>query len=153
MGKSKKTPPALPRRRHGILVEDPFAWLKDPAYPKLKSKRILGFLKTENARTAAWLRPRKRLAQRLYREMKGRIPKADAGVPVKDGPYFYGWRFKAGAEYRVWTRRKGKRGREVVLLDENARARGKKYYALGTLEASPDHRLLAFSEDTNGSET
>ncbi|HXV73227.1 MAG TPA: prolyl oligopeptidase family serine peptidase, partial [Sphingomonadales bacterium] len=130
-----------------------FAWLKDPAYPKLKSRRIVRFLKAENARTAAWLCPRKKLIERLYREMKGRIPKMDEGVPVKDGPYFYGWRFRRGAEYRVWTRRKGARGREEVLLDENARARGKKYYALGAFEASPDHRLLAFSEDVSGTET
>jgi len=140
-------------RRHGHALEDPFAWLKDPAYPKLKSRRILAFLKAENARTAAWLRPRQKLVARLYREMRGRIPKADKGVPVKDGPYDYSWRFKRGAQYRVWTRTRGKRGREKVVLDENVRAKGKQYYALGALQASPDHRLLVFSEDVNGSET
>jgi oligopeptidase B len=157
MGKSEKTPRARVSpfrfRRHGIAVEDPYAWLKDKAYPKLKSKRILRYLEAENAYTRAWFRPRQRRVEALFREMKGRIPAADAAVPVRDGPYFYGSRFKKGAQYRVWTRRKGARGREAVLLDENARARGKKYYALGALQVSPDHRLLAFSEDASGSET
>lgn len=150
MAKSSNGLKASPRRRSS--GEDPFAWLKDPAYPKLKSKRILSFLRAENARTARWFRPHTKLVNGLYHEIKGRLPKTDAGVPVKDGPYGYSWRYPKGRQYRIWVRRKHQSSHEEIVLDENQRAKGKKYYALGGHSVSPDHRLLVFSEDVNGSE-
>ena len=35
--------------RHGVTVEDPWAWLKDPGYPEVKDPEILGYLEAENA--------------------------------------------------------------------------------------------------------
>lgn len=132
--------------------DDPFAWLKDRAYPKLTSQRILAFLKSENTRTQRWFRPHTKLVNALYREMKDRLPKTDEGVPVKDGLYDYSWRYRKGHQYRVWVRRRRGALREEIVLDENQRAKGKTYYALGAHAISPDHRFVAFSEDVNGSE-
>ena len=46
-------PRAEPRpyryERHGYAIEDPYAWLRDPAYPKVEDKDILAYLKAENA--------------------------------------------------------------------------------------------------------
>ena len=36
--------------------------------------------------------------------------------------------------------------------DENELAQGKSYFRLGRFRVSPDHRLLAYSTDTSGSE-
>ena len=41
---------------------------------------------------------------------------------------------------------------EEVLLDENQLALGHEYFALGDLAVSPDHRLLAYTVDTDGNE-
>jgi oligopeptidase B len=41
---------------------------------------------------------------------------------------------------------------EIVMFDENRLAAGHDYFALGNLAVSPDHRWLAYSVDTNGSE-
>lgn len=41
---------------------------------------------------------------------------------------------------------------EEVLLDENAEAARFDFYMVGGLEASPDHKLLAYAEDTSGNE-
>ncbi len=43
--------------------------------------------------------------------------------------------------------------KEVVLVDENELAKGQKYFRIGALSVSRNHQLLAYSTDTNGSET
>jgi Prolyl oligopeptidase, N-terminal beta-propeller domain len=41
---------------------------------------------------------------------------------------------------------------EEVLLDENEAAVGHAFYMTANVEVSPDHRLLAYGEDTTGNE-
>ena len=41
---------------------------------------------------------------------------------------------------------------EQVLLDENAEAEGHEYFQCQAFDVSPDHRLLAWSCDTDGGE-
>ena len=55
-------------------------------------------------------------------------------------------------QYAIHCRREGEKGRETVILDENKLAKGQKYFSLGDAEASPDHRLLAYTTDTKGDE-
>lgn len=43
-------------------------------------------------------------------------------------------------------------GEEEILLDENAEAAKHSFYIVGALETSPDHKLLAYAEDTTGGE-
>src|SRR5437016_1088986 len=33
---------------HGVTIEDPYAWLRDPAYPQVNDPDVLGYLKAEN---------------------------------------------------------------------------------------------------------
>jgi oligopeptidase B len=139
-------------RHHGITLEDPYDWLYDRAYPELKNKEVLEYLKAENAYTKAVMAPYKDFSETLFREMKGRIAEQDEGVPARDGPYLYSWRYSGGSQYKVWFRNPADGGNEEIILDENARAKGKEYYRLGGLAVSPDHSLLAWSEDFNGSE-
>ena len=41
---------------------------------------------------------------------------------------------------------------EEVLLDENSEAARFDFYMVGGLEHSPDHKLVAYAEDTSGNE-
>ena len=41
---------------------------------------------------------------------------------------------------------------EEILLDENAEAARFDFYMVGGLEPSPNHKMLAYAEDTSGNE-
>ena len=74
-------------------------------------------------------------------------------MPVKDGNYFYQWRFAPGAQYRTWTRWPvGEPDAVETLLDETALADGHDYFSLGAFSVSHDGRYLAYSTDTSGAE-
>jgi oligopeptidase B len=86
--------------------------------------------------------------------MRGRIQESDISVPEKIDDYYYYSRSETGKQYGIFCRKKGSLdAKEEVLLDENELAKGQKYFRIGTLSVSRDHQLLAYSTDTNGSET
>lgn len=154
---TKLTPPIAKQKNHqsihhGVTLNDPYNWLYDRSYPEVKDEEVLDYLREENAYTKAVMAPFSELSETIFQEMKGRMAEKDEGVPSKDGNYFYSWRFKKGTEYRIWFRTDLEGKNEEVLLDENQRAEGHDYYRLGGLEISPDHTLMAWSEDNSGSE-
>jgi oligopeptidase B len=142
---------------HGITIEDPYAWLRDKDYPKVDDPEILAYLKAENAYFEERMRNQSMLVEALFEEMKGRIQEDDASVPYPDGDWLYWWAFETGGQYRNWYRRprgttEGDTSRDQLILSEPKLAEGKAYFRLGTLEVSPDGRLLAYSTDSNGAE-
>ena len=154
-------PPTAARRpfsltRHGVTVEDPWAWLRDPGYPDVKDKDVLAYLKAENAFFEQAMAPRKTLTDTLFAEMKGRIKEDDKSVPQKDGDYVYWRAFEIGAQYRKWYRRpvaaETDGSEDQLILDEPALAEGHEYFRLGAMSVSPDGRYLAYAIDNNGSE-
>ncbi|HKY79918.1 MAG TPA: S9 family peptidase, partial [Sphingobium sp.] len=153
--------PAAARRpfsftRHGVTVEDPWAWLRDPGYPEVKDKDVLAYLEAENAFFESAMAPRKALTDQLFQEMKGRIKEDDKSVPQKDGDYVYWRAFEIGGQYRKWYRRpvaaKMDGSEDQLILDEPALAEGHDYFRLGALSVSPDGRYLVYAIDNNGSE-
>lgn len=138
--------------RHGVTVEDPWAWLRDPGYPNVTDKDVLAYLEAENAYYEAVMEPLKPLADTLFQEMRGRIKEDDATVPQKDGAYVYWTDHETGGEYRRWWRRPVEGGADELILDEPKLAEGHDYFRLGGLSVSPDDRLLAYAIDDNGSE-
>jgi len=151
------TPPVAPRRphsftAHGITIDDPYAWLKDPGYPEVTDPDILGYLATENAYFEAVMAPLKPMTDALYEEMKARIKEDDRSVPQKDGDWLYWTAFETGGQYRKWWRKPVAGGPDELILDEPALAAGKEYFRLGALSVSNDGRLLAYAIDDNGSE-
>jgi len=138
--------------RHGVRIEDPWHWLRDPKYPEVDDPDVLAYLKAENAYFDDWKAEHQALLDELFGEMKGRIKEDDSSVPIRDGDWLYWWAFKPGAQYRTWYRKPASGGEEEVLLDEPAEAEGRDYFRLGALEVSPDGKLLATLADYDGSE-
>jgi oligopeptidase B len=138
--------------RHGVTIEDPWAWLRDPGYPEVKDEAVLTYLKAENAYFEAAMAPHAGLVESLFEEMKGRIKEDDSSVPVKDGDWLYWWAFEAGAQYRQWWRKPVRGGADRLIFDEPAEAEGKDYFRLGALAVSPDGRFAATLVDDDGSE-
>jgi oligopeptidase B len=138
--------------RHGVTIEDPWHWLRDPKYPQVDDPGVLDYLKAENAFFDGWKAQHQALIDQLFEEMKGRIKEDESSVPVRDGDWLYWWAFKPGAQYRTWYRKAVGRGDDQVLLDEPVEAEGREYFRLGALEVSPDGKLLATLADYDGSE-
>ncbi len=132
---------------HGRKWTDEYRWLQ-----KADDPEVLSYLKAENAYAEKALAPAQRLQAKLYKEIRSRVKENDMSVPVKDGPYFYYSRTKKGREYAIHCRKRGERGKEEVILDENELAKGSDYFSLGASSISPDHTLLAYTTDTKGAE-
>ncbi len=139
--------------RHGITVEDPYAWLRDPGYPEVNDPEILAYLEAENAYFEQHMAPLEGLVEEIYTELKNRQPSEDESVPYTRNGYRYQRRYEKDAQYRTWYRAPTDTPEAwTVLLDERELAEGLEYFALGALSVSPDGMRLAYSTDTNGSE-
>lgn len=137
---------------HGVTIDDPWAWLKDPEYPDVKNREILAYLEEEIAYFEALMAPHRPLVDRLYEEMKARIKEDESSVPQKDGDWLYWTAFETGGQYRKWWRKPVAGGPDELLLDEPALAEGKGYFRLGAFAVSNDGMKLAYAIDDNGSE-
>jgi len=137
---------------HGVTVEDPYHWLRDPGYPEVTDAEVLAHLEAENAWFEARMKPLQPNIETLLAEMRGRIKEADKSVPQKDGDWLYWIEYEDGAEYKKWWRRPVAGGPDELILDEVALAEGLEYFRLGALSVSSDGRLLAWAVDDNGSE-
>ncbi len=158
--------PPQPERRphvlelHGRTRTDDYYWLRDDNWqavmrdPSVLRADIRAHLEAENAYTEAMLAHTAPLQDALFEEMKGRIKEDDATVPVPDGPYAYYSRFETGGQHPLLCRgsRDNPQASEEVLLHGDRLAEGHDYFSLGGVAYSPDHRLLAFATDTQGSE-
>jgi oligopeptidase B len=138
--------------RHGVTIEDPYNWLRDPKYPVVEDEQVLSYLKAENAYFDAAMKPHAGLVEILFEEMKGRIKEDDSSVPLRDGDWLYWAAFKPGSQYRDWFRKPVAGGDDQLIFSENAEAEGKEYFRLGAFAASPDGKLLATLVDDDGSE-
>jgi oligopeptidase B len=161
---SASKPPAA--RREPKVIEqlgrtrtDDYAWMKDENWrevlrdPSVLRADVREHLEAENAYTKAMLAGTEALQNQLFTEMKGRIKEDDSSAPTPDGPWDYYVRYEIGAEHPVHARRpRGQEEGEVVLLDEDALAKGKAFFQVGAASHSPDHQLYAWAADEQGSE-
>ena len=145
--------PSAPKRpqefsNHGDVRNDPWFWLRDIDDPQTKE-----YLEAENAYTEAIMEPENDLREKLFEEMRGRIKEDDSTVPQKDGDYYYYTRFEDGSQYPIFVRKHlSLDAQEEVILNVNELAADLDYCRVGSLENSPDHKLLAYSMDSDGSE-
>jgi oligopeptidase B len=108
--------------------------------------RVLAYLEAENAYTEAMTAHTAALRDTLYREMLGRLKQTDLSVPYRKDGYWYYTRTEEGKSYPIFCRRAARwQAPEEVVLDQNARAAGKKYHGLGGLDVSPTARACSSS--------
>jgi len=143
---------------HGVDLHDDYAWLRASNWqeamrePQKLPADIAGYLEAENAYYEAAMADTVDLQARLVEEMRGRIKEDDSSVPRDHGPFAYAMRFAEGAEYPLFTRTPRDGGAEQVVLDVNVEAAAQAYFQLGRSQVSPDHEVLAWTADVNGSE-
>jgi oligopeptidase B len=153
----RPAPPVVERRDDP--GGDPYAWLKAENWrqvmrdPQALAADIRCHLEAEETYLNAVMAPFAELRERLYWEMRGRLAEADESPPQADGPWLYYTRFVEGGEQPLHCRRRRDGdGREAVLIDGNAEAAAYGFYRIGMARHSPDHRLIAYTLDTTGSE-
>ena len=159
------TPPVAGERphsfiRHGITVEDPWHWLRDPNYPEVEDADILAYLAAENDYFQAKMFPHRELTDTIFEEIKAREQPDLSSVPWKRGEWYYQWRYEEESQYRIWQRwpvsdpnaREAPTANVMTILDEPALAEGFEYFSLGTMSVSNDGDMLAYGTDTDGSE-
>ena len=143
-------PPIATRRphrleRHGDVRVDEYYWLRDRDDPEVRA-----YLEAENAYLEDRLRHVRELRERLFEEIKRRIPQTDVSAPYRDGTHRYYWRYEDGRQYRIHCRSPLDAGGEQIILDVNALAEGHEFCDAAILDVSPDERLLAYAVDTVG---
>ncbi len=138
--------------RHGVIIEDPYHWLRDPAYPQVTDEGVLAYLTAERDYFDRAMAPHAALVEQLFEEMKGRIKEDESSVPVRDGEWLYWWAYRPGAQYRTWYRKRVAGGEDEIVFDEATEAEGLDYFSMSALQVSPDGRLAAVLVDDSGSE-
>jgi len=165
-----QTRPPLARRVETEITQlgrtrmDPYHWLKDENWqqvmqdPSVLRADIRTYLEAENSYTRDQLEtPLARLTDTLFSEMRGRIREDDQSLPDIDGPYAYLTRYRTGGEYPIYARKPAGQiyqteSEDTILLDGDVMAQGKPYFSFNEVAHSPDHKLIAFAVDEQGSE-
>lgn len=133
---------------HGHTRVDDYYWLREKTNPD-----VIAYLEAENEYTKALTAHTDDLQAKLYDEMVGRIQETDLSVPAPHGDYFYYSRTEEGQQYPIYCRKKGSlEADEEVVLDVNALAEGQEYLRVGLYNVSPNHNLVAYTLDLDGSE-
>lgn len=157
--KAKRIP--LGRSFHGDDVIDEFAWMADADHPD-----TIGYVAAENAYAEARTADQDGLREEVFQEITTRTVETDLSVPARKGGYWYYYRLAEDQQYEIHcriavgsdserpptTEDTALLADEQVLLDGNALAADSSYFMLGTLDVSPDGRLLAYSVDLAGDE-
>lgn len=125
---------------------DYYYWLKERKNPK-----VIKYLKDENDYTDAITAPIKGLTEKIYEEMRSRIKEDDTTAPVKIDDYYYYRRYEKNKQYPIYCRKyKSTNAKEEVILDVNKLAKGNDFFAIGSVEVSTNHNILAYTADTVG---
>ncbi len=129
-------------------IDDPWAWLVNRDDPD-----TLAYLDAENCYAEAWFGDRQAMVDEIFDEIRGRIAEDDISAPTPTGEWWYSARTIEGQSYPIYGRgRSADTADTHVIVDLNAEAVGHDYCALGALDPSPDHRLIAWSIDISGDE-
>ncbi|MFM7685510.1 MAG: S9 family peptidase [Actinomycetota bacterium] len=129
-------------------VDDPWAWLRDRDDP-----RTIAYLEAENAHADAWFARHRPLTDAIFREIKARVQETDESAPVRKDDWWYVTRTEEGRSYPIHCRgRTAATATEQVLLDENVEAEGHEFFAVSAFDVNPQHTVLAWGSDTDGSE-
>lgn len=151
--------PLFPDQYRGPMPMDPprtkldsYNWLRDETR---KDEAVLNHIKAENEYCDNEMSHLKPLQDELYKEMLSHLKETDEDMPYPYGDYLYYSKTIKGKSYRIHCRKplNSDDGGEQIILDENIIAENQEYVDVSAIESSPDHKLLAYSVDYDGSET
>lgn len=128
---------------HGNVRTDPYFWMN-----QRDSKDVLEYIAAENTYSEYFFRELNPTIETLLAEFEQRIDPNETGAPFRTNKRDFQWQSLEGKDYRRLMLLNG--SRSSVFLDENERAKGHDYYALGDWSNAPDNRILALSEDFVG---
>ncbi|WP_406055389.1 S9 family peptidase [Kribbella sp. NBC_00889] len=147
----------IERSHHGDVFVDDYEWLRDKT-----DDEVLDHLRAENSYTEARTAHLESLREAIFKEISDRTLQTDLSVPARRGGYWYYARTIEGKQYGIHCRVKvdgdqppatdGEIAGEEVMLDGNEVAGDSEFFSLGTVDVSPDGRLLAYSVDLKGDE-
>ncbi len=146
------------RRVHGQTLEDPYAWLRADNWQEVLRDGgalpapIRAVLDAENAYSASYFDRWSSVRATLLAEMRARITEDDAAVPLRAGEWMYYSRYRTGGQLPLFCRKRADEDEEIILVDGDIERGGHDYFAFGDIVHSPDHALVAWSADSNGSE-
>ena len=162
---AQPVPPVAEQRpysstHHGVTIDDPWHWLRDPGYPQVEDTDVLAYLTAENDYFEAEMSPHRGLMDTIFEEIKARQQPDLSSVPWRRGDWYYQWSFQEGSQYRLWQRwpagnpgaREGPPSDAQTILDEPALSENFEYFRLGSISVSNSGSLMAYSTDTDGSE-
>ncbi len=130
---------------------DDYFWLRN-IKDESDGEKIKNLLDHENQTTKEYLEDVSELKDKLFNEMRQRELEEYSTHPYRHGDYLYYERYEANKEYAIHCRKKIGSNDEQICLDENELASGHEYFDLGVFEVSTDHKILAYTVDTDGSE-
>jgi oligopeptidase B len=151
-------PPVAQRRRELLEIHDDsrvddWYWLRNREDPE-----VISYLEAENAYQEAMTAHTAELRDRLFEEIKSRIQETDLSAPTAWAGWWYYTRTVEGQQYAIHCRSRtepppdGSAPDEQVTIDENALAEGHEFFALRAYALSPDHNLVAYSTNYDGSD-
>jgi oligopeptidase B len=143
---AKKVPRELVA--HGDKRVDEYYWMRDRKDPD-----VAKYVDQENQYTDVMTRHLKPLQEKILKELADKIVITDSSVPVKIDDYFYYSRTEKDKQHAILCRRKGSVDTpEEIILDMNKAAEGRDFFNCDVFQVSPDHNLLAYLVDLDGSE-
>jgi oligopeptidase B len=147
----------IERTHHGDVFVDDYEWLREKA-----DTEVLDYLRAENTYTQARTAHLGSLREAIFGEISERTLQTDLSVPTRRGGYWYYTRTVEGKQYPISCRVRADGDEppatdseiagEEILLDGNEVAGDSEFFSLGTVDVSPDGRLLAYSTDLVGDE-
>lgn len=138
-----------------IEIEDNYHWIRDDSRTNPK---VLEHIDNENKWTDFIMNPHKDLVGSIYKEVKSYIRETYdtyASVVNDKADWKYFRRYKEGSDYHsYWRKISFPDGsiKEEELLDINLLAQNKPQCDVVSFEISPDHNLMSYGVDWDGSE-
>ena len=147
----ENTPPIAAENPHNLVTHgetriDPYYWLN-----QRENQEVIDYLEAENAYANLEMTQTKRLQEKLFEEIKGRIKEDDVNVPYFSNGYWYYSRFEAGKNYPIYCRKKETlEAPEEIMFNVNDFAKGHDYYNLTSIMVSPNNKMAMFFTDSVG---
>ncbi len=157
------TPPNAQKKpksitQHGETRIDNYDWMRAENWEEVLEDgstlpdNIREHLEAENAYAEAQFSKSPELIKAFGDEMASRVVPNQSSVPLKDGPYEYWVAYQPTDDYPRYMRREITTGTEQIIYDANIDGKANKYFSLGRVSHSPDHKYIACSYDIEGSE-